>query len=161
MIIDKPRPLNGVELLEKVIRGEIPHPSMATTIPMKLVKAEKGFAEFEAKADNNHLNPMGTIHGGFAATVLDSATGCAVHTMLGPGDSYATIDLNVKMLKPLPMGITLRARAKVIHCSKRLGVSEGTLEDEEGRTYGHATAVCMISRMNRTSEISESRDSLG
>lgn len=140
--------LNGLELMETVIRGEIPHPSMAATIPMKLVKAEKGYAEFEAKADKNHLNPMGTIHGGFTATVLDSVTGCAVHTMLGPGDKYGTIDLNVKMLKPIPIGITLKAQANVIHCSKRIGVSEGTLKDEDGRIYAYATAICMISRMN-------------
>ena len=148
MNLDRLKGLNGMELLEKVIRGEISHPSMATTIPMKLVKAEKGFAEFEARADKNHLNPMGTIHGGFTATVLDSVTGCAVHTMLGPEDKYATIDLNVKMLKPIPMDVTLKARANVIHCSKRLGVSEGTLEDERGIIYAHATAICMISRMN-------------
>lgn len=148
MNTDRLNILNGLELLEKVIRGEIPHPSMAATIPMKLVKAEWGFAEFEAKADKNHLNPMGTVHGGFAATVLDSVTGCAVHTILWPGDKYGTIDLNVKMLKPLPIGITLKARANIIHFSRRLGVSEGTLKDEDGKIYAHATAICMISRMN-------------
>ena len=147
VIDDEPKGLNGLDLLERVIRGDIPHPSMATTISMKLVRAEKGYAEFEAKADANYLNPMGTVHGGFMATLLDSATGCAVHSMLAPGDTYGTIDLNVKMLKPLPMETTVKARAKVIHCSKQLGVSEGTLEDEGGKIYAHATAICMISRM--------------
>ena len=145
MNIDK---LSGLELLEKVVRGEIPHPSMTATIPMKLMKAERGFAEFEAKADKNHLNPMGAVHGGFAATVLDSVTGCAVHSMLGPGDRYGTIDLNVKMLKPLPINVIVKARGRVIHCSKRLGVSEGILEDVEGKIYAHATAICMISRID-------------
>lgn len=140
--------LNGLDILGKIISGEIPRPSMAATIPMELVKVEKGFAEFQAKAGKNHLNPMGTVHGGFTATILDSVTGCAVHTMLGPGDNYGTVDLNVKMLKPLPIGITLKAQANVIHCSKRLGVSEGSLKDEDGNIYAHATATCMISRMN-------------
>ena len=141
--------LNGFDLLKKVINGEIPLPSMAVTIPMKLMEVGKGFAEFQAEANKNHLNPMGTVHGGFAATILDSATGCGVHTMLGPGDNYVTIDLNVQLLKPLPIGTPLKARARVIHCSKRLGVSEGSLKDEDGNIYAHATATCMISRMNR------------
>ena len=140
------RGMTGLELLKRVIKGEISHPSMATTIPMKLIKAEKGLAEFDTKADKKYLNPMGTIHGGFAAVVLDSVTGCAVHSMLEPGDTYGTIDLNVKLLRPLPMETPLKAQAHVFHCSNRLGVSEGTLKDQDGVIYAHATAVCMISR---------------
>lgn len=149
--------LNGLDILGKIIKGEIARPSMLETIPMNLVKAEKGFAEFQGKAGKGHLNPMGTVHGGFAAIILDSATGCAVHSMLGPGDHYGTVDLNVKMLKPVPVGVTLSARAKVIHCSRRLGVSEGSLKDEAGTIYAHATATCMISRMNndKHSDITE------
>ena len=79
---------------------------------------------------------MGGVHGGFAATVLDSATGAAVHTMLDPGESYSTIDLNVKMLRPVPRGIELRAKGKVIHMSRRLGISDATLTDDNGKIYG-------------------------
>jgi uncharacterized protein (TIGR00369 family) len=140
--------MNGLDVLGKIIKGEIPRPTMAETIPMNLVKAEKGFAEFQGKAGKAHLNPMGTVHGGFAATLLDSATGCAVHSMLGPGEHYGTVDLNVKMLKPVPVGVALKARAKIIHCSRRLGVSEGSLKDDAGTVYAHATATCMIYRMN-------------
>jgi uncharacterized protein (TIGR00369 family) len=139
--------LNGLEILQKMIDGAIPPPSMAETIPMNLSKLEKGYVEFLAKAGRNHLNPLGTVHGGFAATVLDSVTGCAVHTMLGPGDSYGTVDLNIKMLKPVPLDTLLTAKGKIIHCSKRIGVSEGVLTDEEGNIYAHATATCMISRV--------------
>lgn len=138
--------ISGLDMLKKIISGAFPPPSMAATIPMKLVKVEKGFAQFQAEAGNNHLNPMGTVHGGFAATVLDSVTGCAVHTSLGPGDRYATVDLNVKMLRPIPTATRLTARARVIHCSKRLGVSEGGLMDDDGTVYAHATATCIIRR---------------
>jgi uncharacterized protein (TIGR00369 family) len=119
---------------------------MAVTMQMRLSQVDRGHAVFQAMAGSNHLNPMGTVHGGFAATVLDSATGCAVHTMLGPGDSYGTVDLNVKLLKPIPVGVAVYAEARVIHCSKRLGVSDAVLKDDQGTVYAHGTATCLISR---------------
>ena len=138
--------LSGIEILQRVMDGRIPPPSMAATMQMALVRVEKGVAVFQARAGDNHLNPMGGVHGGFAATVLDSATGCAVHSMLGPGDSYGTVDLNVKMLKPVPVGVILHAEARVIHCSNRLGVADALLKDEQGCVYAHGTASCLISR---------------
>lgn len=138
--------MNGLELLKAMIKGAIPPPTMAATIPMQLLEAEKGYVKSEARADKNHLNPMGKVHGGFAATVLDSVTACAVHTLLGPGDTYGTVDLNVKMLRPVPADTVLIAESKVIHCTKRLGVSEGDLKDENGNILAHATAMIIISR---------------
>ncbi|WP_141102346.1 PaaI family thioesterase, partial [Acinetobacter baumannii] len=82
----------------------------------------------------------------FAATVLDSVTGCAVHTMLPAGVGYGTIDLNVKMCRPLPQNQVLIATGKVINLSKNLGISEGKITDEEGKLYAYATATCMIIR---------------
>ena len=138
--------LNGLETLEKIKDGVFSHPTMATTIPMKIMEVKKGFIEFKAVANDMHLNPMGGVHGGFAATVLDSATGAAVHTMLLPGESYGTVDLNVKMLKPVPQAIELRAKGNIIHISRRLGISEATLTDDEGNIYAYATSTCMILR---------------
>lgn len=138
--------LSGLELLNLVKQGTLPHPSMADTIPMQMIEAERGSAVFQAVASEKHLNPMGGVHGGFAATVLDSVTGCAVHTMLAPGESYGTVDLNIKLLKPVPVGKTLTARGTVINMSKRLGVSQATLTDDEGAIYAHATCTCMILR---------------
>ncbi|EPJ4856766.1 PaaI family thioesterase, partial [Acinetobacter baumannii] len=89
---------------------------------------------------------LGGVHGGFAATVLDSVTGCAVHTMLPAGVGYGTIDLNVKMCRPLPQNQVLIATGKVINLSKNLGISEGKITDEEGKLYAYATATCMIIR---------------
>ena len=137
---------SGIEILHKIMEGKLPPPSMADTMHMKLVRVEKGQAVFQARAGDQHLNPMGGVHGGFAATVLDSATGCAVHTMLDPGDSYGTVDLNVKLLKPVPVGVMLQAEARVIHCSKRLGVADALLKDAQGCVYAHGTASCLISR---------------
>lgn len=93
---------SGLEMLQSIIDGQIPPPPMAGIIPMNLVCIEKGKAVFSAQADRNHLNPLGGVHGGFAATVLDSVTGCAIHSMVQSGEGYATLELNVKMLKPIP-----------------------------------------------------------
>jgi len=151
--------MSGFETLEKFKDGVFPHPTMATTIPMKIMEVKKGFVEFRAVANNMHLNPMGGVHGGFAATVLDSATGSAVHTLLLHGESYGTVDLNVKMLKPVPQGIELRARGKVIHLSRRLGISEATLADDDGNIYAHATSTCMILRKKNSSKLVTFRSS--
>jgi len=140
------RDRTGLEIMHAMAQGEIPHPSIAETIPMKCILAEKGKIVFEVKADGRHLNPLGGIHGGFAATVMDSVTGCVVHTMLDAGVGYATVDLNVKMLKPVPRDIMLIAEGLIIKISASLGVSEGTLKDENGKLYAHSTATCMIFR---------------
>ena len=86
------------------------------------------------------------MHGGFAATVLDSVTGCAIHSLLEAGVGYGTIDLNIKMCRPIPQDVELTAIGTVINLSKNLGISEGKIIDDEGKLYAHATATCMIIR---------------
>ena len=138
--------MSGLELMQAMVDGRIPMPPIAHVIPMKGVAAEHGRVVFEAQADGRHLNPLGGVHGGFAATVLDSVTGCAVHTMLEAGVGYGTVDLNVKMVKAIPRGLPLIAEGKVIAVSRSLGISEGTLKDADGNLYAHATATCLIIR---------------
>ncbi|NDW98788.1 PaaI family thioesterase [Acinetobacter baumannii] len=141
-----PMEMTGLEFLQAMIEGHIPPASISKTIPMQPTKISEGSVTFKAQADHNHLNPLGGVHGGFAATVLDSVTGCAVHTMLPAGVGYGTIDLNVKMCRPLPQNQVLIATGKVINLSKNLGISEGKITDEEGTLYAYATATCMIIR---------------
>ncbi len=138
--------MSGLEIMQAMIEGKIPPASISTVIPMKGIAAEYGRIVFEAMADDRHLNPLGGVHGGFAATVLDSVTGCAVHTMLEPGVGYGTVDLNIKMLKAVPKHTPLVAEGNVIHISRSLGVAEGTLKDRDGNLIAHATATCMIYR---------------
>ncbi len=138
--------MTGLEIMQAMIAGVIPMASMAETIPMKGTFAKHGTIRFETIADERHLNPLGGVHGGFAATVMDSATGCAVHTVLEAGVRYGTVDLNVKMLKAVPINVQLIAEGKVVHVSKSIGVAEGTLKDANGTLYAHATATCMIIR---------------
>ncbi len=130
--------------MQAMEQGVIPYPPMAETVPMRFIEVEKGRMLFEVKADKRHLNLFGGVHGGFSATVMDTVTGCAIHTMLGVGTGYATIDLSVKMLRPVPKDVLLLAEGTIINISKSLGVSEGTLKDETGKIFVHATATCML-----------------
>ena len=140
---------SGLEIMQAMVSGQLPRPSIADTIPMVFDEALSGTIKFRATADERHLNPMGGVHGGFAATVLDSVTGCAVHTMLEPGVGYGTIDLNVKMLKAVPRGVELLAEGKVLHISKNIGVAEGTIKTLDGVLIAHATATCWIKRASQ------------
>jgi len=138
--------LGGLEFLQSIVDGKLPMPPMAETIPMAIISVAPGTVRFTATAGRQHLNPMRGVHGGFAATVLDSVTGCAVHSLLESGIRYATVDLNVKMIRPVPLDQELTAIGNVINMSGRLAVSEGSLQDGDGRILAHATATCMILR---------------
>ncbi|WP_312318703.1 PaaI family thioesterase [Acinetobacter variabilis] len=138
--------LSGLQIMQEMLKGNLSMPSMATTIPMSAGEVEPGHVTFFVKADERHLNPMGGVHGGFAATALDTVTGCAIHTLLEAGVGYGTIDLNVKMCRPIPHNQELKAIGKSINLSKNLGISEGQILDDEGLIYAHATATCMIFR---------------
>ncbi|MGC3820008.1 PaaI family thioesterase [Acinetobacter sp. G11] len=141
-----PKEMTGLQLLQAMCDGRIPAPSMSETIPMQPYEVSEGTICFKVKANHHHLNPLGGVHGGFAATVLDSVTGCAVHSMLEAGAGYGTIDLNIKMCRPISQDQQLLAIGKVINISKNLGISEGEIVDENGKLYAHATATCMIIR---------------
>jgi uncharacterized protein (TIGR00369 family) len=141
-----PLSMSGIELLRAATAGEIPLASISETMPMRPEAVEVGYVKMSARADERHLNPLGGVHGGFAATVLDSVTGCAVHTMLDAGVGYGTIDLHVKMLRPVPRDVDLIAEGRVIHLSKSLGVAEGTLKTPDDKIVAHASATCMIQR---------------
>jgi len=136
--------MTGLEIMQAMKQEVIPYPPMSETVPMKFITVERGRIVLEVKADNRHLNLFGGVHGGFSATVMDTATGCAVHTLLDTGVGYATIDLSIKMLKPVPRDVRLLAEGIIINISKSLGTSEGTLKDEAGKLYAHATATCML-----------------
>lgn len=141
-----PLEMTGLEIMQAFAQGLVPEPGIAKTMPMKPLEVEHGRIVFSAIADERHTNPLGGVHGGFAATVLDSVTGCATHTVLAVGEGYGTTDLNVKMCRPLPFNKQLIAEGKVINAGRNLVISEGYIRDEEGKLYAHATATNMIIR---------------
>lgn len=138
--------LTGLQLMQAMLNGDIPSPSITQTMPMNAIAVSEGSVTFEAFADERHLNPMGGVHGGFAATVLDSATACAVHSALPAGVGYSTIDLNIKMVRPVPQKQRLLAKGSVMNLSTSLGIAEATLTTEDGKLLATATASCLILR---------------
>ena len=141
-----PTEMTGLEIMTAFSQGLFPTPGIAKTIPMQPAEVAHGRVVFTAIADASHTNPLGGVHGGFAATVLDSVTGCATHTVLAAGEGYGTTDLNIKMCRPIPFNTKMIAEGKVINVGRNLVISEGYIRDEAGKLYAHATATNMIIR---------------
>jgi uncharacterized protein (TIGR00369 family) len=139
--------LNGLEIMRRVMARELPAPPIAATLNFDLVEVEQGRAVFEGTTTEWQYNPLGTVHGGWTATVLDSALGCAVHSTLGPGEIYTTLDLQVRFVKAILAGTgRLRAEATVVHVGKRTATAEARLVGPDGTLYATATASCLVTR---------------
>lgn len=139
--------LSGLEVLRLVINGELPQPPMAHLMAIQLVTVEHGKAVFTGTPAEFHYNPLGTVHGGFGATLLDSATGCAVHSTLNAGDQYTTLELKVNFLRPLTHATgEVRGIGTVIHAGRTTALAEGRIEDAGGKLYAFATSTCLIRR---------------
>lgn len=137
---------SGLQILLSIIDGNSPRAPISTTLGFDLVAVEEGRAVFEGETGGHLCNPMGTVHGGFAATLLDSALGSSVLTRLPPGKGYSTAQLNVNLTRPIqPRTGTLRATAQVVHLGRTLATAEAQLVGvEDGRLYAHATATCAV-----------------
>jgi uncharacterized protein (TIGR00369 family) len=137
--------LSGAEYIAALIAGEIPPPPIAVTLGFELVEASEGRAVFACESGEHLYNPIGSVHGGVAATLLDSAAGCAVHTMLPAGVGYATTDLHVTFVRPIGRDTgRIVCTGEVLHAGRRMASAEARLVDAEGRLLAHATATCLI-----------------
>lgn len=136
---------SGREILEAMMSGALPYPPMNDTMNMMLMTIGEGFAVFQGIAQERHRNPMGTIHGGWLTTLMDSALGCAIQTTLPVGRTYTTAQLNINLVRAATHESgPLRAIAKVIHCGRKIATAQAHLEDEAGKLYAHATTTCAI-----------------
>ncbi|MCZ8253142.1 MAG: PaaI family thioesterase [Hylemonella sp.] len=137
---------SGLELMQAMLRGELPFPPIAKTLDFQLMEVAEGRAVFQGRPGPDHLNPMGGIHGGWYATLLDSALGCAVHTLMPPGRGYTTAELGVNLVKAIhPAKVTrVRAEGKVLHCGRQLATAEARLVGPDGTLYAHATTTCLV-----------------
>ena len=136
--------LTGLAFLTAVKDGAISHAPMASTIPMKLVEVKTGYIVYEVTPNQTHINLQGGIHGGFCATVLDSVTGAAAHTIMDKGVRFATTDLNIKMIRPMQINKTYRGIGTIINTGKTLVMTEGRIIDENEKVFAHGTATLMI-----------------
>jgi uncharacterized protein (TIGR00369 family) len=135
----------GLALMQAMLRGEIPYAAIAKTLDFCLIEVSPGLAIFQGTPGVAHLNPMGTVHGGWYATLLDSALGCAVHTLMPEGRAYTTAELSVNVVRAIPLKVQrVRAEGKVIHCGRQLATAEARLVGPDGTLYAHATTTCLV-----------------
>jgi uncharacterized protein (TIGR00369 family) len=141
--------MSGMQLMEAMLRGEIPYAAIAKTLDFTIIEVSEGRAVFQGTPGPTHLNPMGTIHGGWYATMLDSALGCAIHTLMPPGRGYTTAELGVNLVRAINPAKTPRVRAegKVIHCGRQLATAEARIVGPDGTLYAHATTTCLVFEM--------------
>lgn len=138
-------PQTGLDLLLAILDGSLPRAPISTTLDFDLAAAEPGRARFVGRPGPQHGNPMGTVHGGYAATLLDSAMGSAVMTTLAAGERYATVDLLVHLVRPItPASGPLTAEATIVHRGRTIATAEGRLTDADGALVAHATTTCAI-----------------
>jgi uncharacterized protein (TIGR00369 family) len=138
--------LSGIEYMLAILDGKIPPPPIAVTLRMAVVDIGDGEATFEGLPGEEHFNPIGVVHGGYAATLLDSAVGWEVHTTLPAGVGYTTLTLETKFVRPIGRDTgVVRAEAKVLHRGRRQATAEGRLvAADTGKLLAHGTGTCLI-----------------
>jgi uncharacterized protein (TIGR00369 family) len=141
------RHLSGLEYLQKIVDGELPRPPMGVLLGFGITELSEGRAVFVVEPDEYHYNPIGVVHGGLAATLLDSAMGCAVHSTLPKGASYTTLEIKLNYIRPITAETgRVLCEAKVIHVGRRTATAEGRVTDGAGKLYAHATTTCIVFR---------------
>jgi uncharacterized protein (TIGR00369 family) len=137
--------MSGLDYLSAILRGEMPGAPIASTLNFTLTEVSHGRAVFEGKPERFVYNPLGVVHGGWAATMLDSAMGCAVHTTLPAGKGYTTVDLSVSMVRAISERIPkIRCEATIVHTGGSIATAQGRVVDEAGTLYAHGTTTCLI-----------------
>lgn len=136
---------DGLGFLQAIIAGTLPQPPISKLLGFHLVEVENGRAVFEGLPEFRHYNPIGTVHAGFAATLLDSALGCAIFSTLAKGEAWTTLELKFNLVRPLTKDTgPVRAQGRIIHRGRTVATAEGDLKDRAGKLYAHATTTCMI-----------------
>ena len=136
---------DGLAFLKAIIDGTVPQPPIAQTLGFHLTEASEGRAAFEGLPEFRHYNPISTVHGGFMATLLDSALACAIFTTMVKGEAWTTLELKINYVRPLSKDTgPVRAEGRVIHRGRTVATSEGDLKDRAGKLYAHATTTCII-----------------
>jgi len=142
---DKRREMTGLAFVQGLADGTLPLNTIARTLGYDVAEAERGRVVITAEPTDAHLNPWGTVHGGRAATMLDSCMGLAIQSMLDKGFGSTTLEFKVSFLRPIAAGTgPITAEGKVVSCGRRVGTAEGRVTDAEGRLLVHGTTTCLI-----------------
>lgn len=135
----------GLQVMTALLEGDLPHPYMAETFDCELVEVGDGVAIFQATPQLKHYNPLGSVHGGWYATLLDFALGCAVQTKLPAGTGYTTSQINLNIVRAANTKTgPLRCIGRAIHVGRQVGTSEARIVGPDGKLYAHATTTCII-----------------
>jgi uncharacterized protein (TIGR00369 family) len=136
--------LPALEHFRRMIAGLVPQAPMVELLGMRMVEADEGRVVFTAEPSEAYYNGMGVVHGGYLATLLDSALGCAINTRMAAGTHFTTLELKINYTRPVSAGVgTLRCEATVIHVGARVGTAEARVVDARGKLYAHATTTCI------------------
>ena len=142
--------MSGLQMMEAMLRGDLPYAEIARTLSFQIIEVSPGRALFQGTPQPEHRNPMGGIHGGWYATLLGSALGCAGDTTMPPGRGYTTAALGVNLVKAIgPKAPRVRAEGKVVHVGKQLATAEARLYGPDGTLYAHATTTCLVFELKR------------
>jgi uncharacterized protein (TIGR00369 family) len=137
--------LTGMQLLLGVKDSALPAPPIQQTLDFRLIEVARGYTVFAGSPKLEHYNPLGSVHGGYTAALLDSCMACAVHSTLEAGYSYATLEIKINYVRAITADTgEVRAEGKVIHSGKRIATAEGRLIDSTGKLYAHGTTTCLI-----------------
>ena len=137
--------MSGIDFLRKMFAGEMPHATMMQQVGLTGGSADPGFVVFRAIPGPQHYNPVGSVHGGFTATLLDSAMGCAVHSMLPAGTLYTSLEFKISLIRPVTKDLgEVRAEGRVLNVGRRVGTADGKLLDAKGRLLAHGTTTCLV-----------------
>jgi uncharacterized protein (TIGR00369 family) len=136
---------NGLQVMQAMLNGELPYAAIAQPLDFVLVEVSEGRAVHQGTPGNNHLNPMGTVHGGWFATLMDSSLGCAIHSLMPVGRGYTTAELSINIVKALtPKVQRVRTEGRVLHCGRQLATAEVRLVGPDGTLYAHGTCTCLV-----------------
>lgn len=139
--------MSGLDAMRALIAGQIPQPSIATTLGFRLVEVGEGYAVFEGEPSDRILNPLGVVHGGFALSLLDSCTGCAAHTTLPAGVGFTTLETKGNLVRTmLPSTGRVRAEGRVVAQGRTIITAEGKITDAAGKLYAHGTSTLLVMR---------------
>jgi uncharacterized protein (TIGR00369 family) len=137
--------MSGIEMLAAMIAGKIPRAPISETLDFLLIRVEPGIALFQGRPRLAHYNPLGSVHGGWFATLLDSAMGCAVQSTLPAGKGYTTMEFKVNIVRALTEAIpVVRAEGKIVHSGRSSATAEARLFGPDGKLYAHATTTCLV-----------------
>lgn len=144
---------SGIEVFNAMFSGELPQPHIGRTLNFLPLRIEPGHAIFQGRPLVDHYNPLGTVHGGWFATLLDSCVACAVHSALPAGKTYTTVELKINIVRALTEQVpVVRAEGKIIHLGRSMGTAEGRLYGHDGKLYAHASTTCFIMDMPAAKE---------